>query len=107
MQQVLVTAQVDGTALNTSTTATSILPPQAKYTLPANALAYIGQQMRVRATGRVSNIVTTPGTLTFSLRFGATTVATGGAISLNTTAKTNVTWKLDWGFTVRCRRPAP
>jgi hypothetical protein len=100
-QQALITAQGDGAALATSTTATSILPAQAKFTLPANTLAYAGQQLRIRAAGRVSNIVTTPGTLTFSLRFGATTVGTSGAMVLNTTAKTNVTWLLDWAFTMR------
>lgn len=101
MQQALITAQTDGSALANSTTATSVLPAQAKYTMPAGTLAVVGQQLRVRAAGRVSNIVTTPGTLTFSLRFGATTVASGGAIVLNTTAKTNVAWILDWAFTVR------
>lgn len=100
-QSVLVSAQVDGTALATSTTETSILAPQAKFTLPANYLTYAGQTLRVRAMGRVSNIVTTPGTLTFRMKFGSIAVATSGALALNVAAKTNVTWILDWDLTCR------
>lgn len=100
-QETLVTAQVDGTALNTSTTATSIIPAAAKFTLPANFFA-IGKMLRVSARGRISNIVTTPGTLTLDVRFGTTTVVfNGGAVSLNTTAKTNVTWSFEALLTCR------
>lgn len=102
-QGVLVTSQVDGTALNTSTTETSILPGQAKFTLPANFLSDIGQCLRIRAMGRISNIVTTPGTLTFRVKINSTpiAVASSGALALNTTAKTNVTWILDWDLILR------
>lgn len=100
-QGVLISQQVDGTALNTSTTETSILPGQAKLTLPANFLTYAGQALRVRAMGRISNIVTTPGTLTLRVKFGAIAVASSGALALNIVAKTNVTWILDWDLTVR------
>lgn len=101
-QETLISAKTDGTAV-TGTAAASLLPPQAIFTLPANYLDYIGKKIRIRAAGRISNIVTTPGTLTFNLRFGSTpvTVATSGAISLNTTAKTNVTWLLDWALDLR------
>lgn len=105
-QSVLISQQVDGTALTNSTTEAVILPGQAVYTLPANYLTYAGQALRIRAMGRISNVVTTPGTLTFRVRFGGTgitgiIVATSQAIALNTTAKTNVTWILDWDLTVR------
>lgn len=49
----LISAQVDGAALSNTTTATSLLPAQAKLTLPANTLQYIGQIFRVRASGRI------------------------------------------------------
>jgi hypothetical protein len=91
-QETLITAQTDGTALNTSTTATSILPAAARYTLPANYLS-IGKMLRVRAMCRLSNIVTTPGTLTLDIRMGPTSnivVFNGGAMQLSTTAHTNV-----------------
>lgn len=101
-QETLITSPGDGTALNTSTTATSILPVTAKYSLYPNFFDRIGKQILVQATGRMSNIVTTPGTLTLEVRFGATTVvASGGAIALNTTAKTNVTWMIFWLLTCR------
>ena len=64
----LVSQQADGTALNTSTTETSILSGQAKYTVPANFLSDVGQTLRIRAMGRVSNIVTSPGTLTLRVK---------------------------------------
>jgi hypothetical protein len=60
--------------------------------------------LRVRAAGRVSNIVTTPGTLTLRFKMGPTATiaaASSPAFPLNTTAKTNVTWILDWAFVVR------
>jgi hypothetical protein len=102
-QSLLISAQSDGTAVANTTTETTVLPTQAKYTLPANFLADIGQTLRIRAMGRVSNIVTTPGTLTFRVKFNATpiAVASSGAFALNTTAKTNVTWILDWDLTLR------
>ena len=93
-------AQVDGSALANSTTPTSILPAAAKLVLPANFFQ-IGRALWLKATGRISNIVTTPGTLTLDVRFGSTVVANGGAVSLNTTAKTNVTWDLEWLLTCR------
>lgn len=100
-QGVLMSANADGAALNTSTTETSILLGQSKYTLPANFLVYAGQTLRIRAMGRVSNIVTTPGTLTFRIKFGSIAVASSQALQLNAVAKTNVTWILDWDLTCR------
>ena len=46
----------------------------ARFTLPANYFS-IGKKMRVRSSGRISTVVTTPGTLTLDLRFGASTVS--------------------------------
>jgi hypothetical protein len=100
----LISAQGDGAALTNSTTLTSILPPQAKLTLPANFLDVIGKKLRIFASGRISNVVTTPGTLTLQFRMGPTSniiVATSQAIPLNIVAKTNVTWILEWFLTLR------
>jgi hypothetical protein len=100
-QEVLVTAQSNGTAV-TGTTIGSLLPPQAKFTLPANFFDYVGKSIRVRASGQMSNIVTTPGTLTFTIRFGASTaVAVSSAYQLVTTAKTNVSWYIDLALEAR------
>ncbi|WP_086847059.1 hypothetical protein [Amycolatopsis kentuckyensis] len=90
--ETLISAQVDGTALANSTTATSILPGAAKFTLPANFFLP-GRVLRLNAWGRISNIVTTPGTLTLDVRLGSTVAFNGGAMALNTTAKTNVSWR--------------
>lgn len=86
-------AQGDGSTLSNSTSATSLLPAQAKRTIQANEIDNIGRWFRITAYGKVSNIVTTPGTLTLSIRLGATTVFNGGAMQLSTTAHTDVPWK--------------
>ena len=99
-QETLVTGQVDGTALGNSTTATSIIPAAAKYTLPANFFS-IGKRLRLTISGRISNIVTTPGTLTLDVRLGPVVAFNGGAVSLNTTAKTNVTFEAVIDLTCR------
>jgi hypothetical protein len=90
----------DGAALANSTTATSLLPAIAKPTFAANAL-YIGKMFRLRATGRISTLVTTPGTLNLVLRLGSVAAFDSGAMSLNTTAQINVNWDLDALLTVR------
>lgn len=100
-RQHLVSMQADSTAVNTSTAETTILHPTGKYTLGGGFLFFVGQTLRVRAMGRVSNIVTTPGTLTLRMKFGSIAVATSPAFQLNAVAKTNVTWILDWDLTVR------
>jgi hypothetical protein len=97
----LVSMNADGTAFNTSTTETTVLAGQGKFTLPANYLNDIGQSLRIRAMGRVSNIVTTPGTLTLRVKFGSIAVASSQAMQLAAVVKTNVTWILDWDLTLR------
>lgn len=102
-QSTLVEAQIDGTA-SAATSQTSIIPAVCKIVLPSGYINRIGKRFIIRASGRVSNIVTTPGTLTFTVRLGPTAniaVATSQAIQLNAVAKTNVGWFLDIGLTVR------
>lgn len=91
--QALVTAQGDGSAL-TAAAAASALPGQAKFTFPANLLK-IGDEFRITASGRISCVVTTPGTARYDVRFGSTVVFDGLAMNLNTTAQTNVPWWID------------
>lgn len=90
----------DGAALTNSTTATSLLPVIAKPTLPANYL-FAGKMFRVRATGRISTVVTTPGTLTIDFRLGSVNVFSSGAMALNIVAQTNTPWIYDAIMTVR------
>jgi len=91
--QTLIAAQVAGPLLSDSTVATSILPAASKYTLPANTLN-VGSVLRLSGSGQLSNVVTTPGTLTLDVRFtstggGTIVVFNGGALNLSITAHTN------------------
>lgn len=100
-QETLITAQSDGTAV-TAAAATTILPAHAKFTLPANFFQRLGQKLRIKATGRISSLITTPGTARFDVRFGATIVFDGLAILLDTVAAhTNVGWWLEIELTLR------
>ena len=99
--QSLVSAQGDGSALASSTSATSILPGAAKLTLPPNYLDYVGRRLKITAHGRLSNIATTPGTLIMDVRFGGTVVFNGAAMQMSTTAHTNVPWFMEVFLTVR------
>jgi len=99
--QAVTTAQVAGATLASSNTNTTILPTSALFTFPANFFTFIGQKWRVRAYGQMSNIVTTPGTITFNFQFGAVVVCTSGALQMNAVAKTNVSWNLEMTGTVR------
>lgn len=99
--QVLATAQGDGSTL-TAAAAASCLPPQARFTLPANFFTYVGQALRIVASGRISSVITTPGTARFDIRFGSNVVADSQAILLDTVAAhTNVGWYLE--FLLTCR----
>jgi hypothetical protein len=99
-QETLVSAQVDGSAL-TSAAAASALPAAAKYTLPTNFFA-IGKQLLVKASGRISSVITTPGTARFDVRFGSTVVFDGLAVLLDTAAAaTSVGWYLEILLTCR------
>ncbi len=99
--QTLITQQGDSTALTGSTSPTTILHPAAVFTMPSNTLDTVGTKLRITASGRITNVVTSPGTLTFRTMFGAVIVADSGALALNIVAKTNVTWYLQWDLTVR------
>lgn len=103
-QEVLITSQVDGAALTATVTPTSILPPSARYTLPSNYFSEAGKSIRIRAAGRITT-VTTPGTLTLDVRFGAIAspivVFNGGPMNLNATVQTNATWEFE--LTLACR----
>jgi hypothetical protein len=103
--ETLAALHVDGAALSNTTTATSLFGTSvaaaaAKYTLPANYMG-IGRQLLVKAEGRFSNVVTTPGNFTFDLRFGSTVVWNGGAVAVSTTAHTNVSFDLEVLLTCR------
>lgn len=99
--ETLISAQSDGTAV-TAAAATTLLPAHAKYTLAPNFFQRLGQKLQVRASGRISSLITTPGVARFDIRFGATVVFNGLDILLDTVAgHTNVGWWLDIELTCR------
>lgn len=87
---------VAGTALASSTSKTSLMLGNTgeQGTLPAKYFDRIGKGLRLQATGRISTVVTTPGTLQLGLAFGAIDVWLSGLMTLNVAAKTNVPWIL-------------
>jgi hypothetical protein len=99
-QETLITSSVDGTAV-TAAAATTLLPAAVKYTLPNNFF-YVGRQLLIKASGRISSVITTPGTARFDVRFGATVVFDGLAVLLDSVAAhTNVGWILEILLTCR------
>lgn len=98
--ETLINSQVDGPALTNSVAATSLLNTHEKWVMPAS-WAQVGRVLRLKAAGRISTVVTTPGTLTLSARIGAITIANGGAMALNIVSKVNVPWTLEWLLTCR------
>jgi hypothetical protein len=91
---------VDGPTL-TAAAAASCLPPASRITIPTGFFGP-GKMLSVKATGRVSTVITTPGTLRFDLRFGANIVFDSLAILPDTVAAhTNVGWWLDILLTCR------
>jgi hypothetical protein len=100
-REVLVTSQADGTAL-TAAAAASMIPAASKYTLQANFFGSIGKKLIIEATGRISSVITTPGTARYDVRFGATVVFDSLAMLLDTAvAAVNVGWYLKIILTCR------
>jgi len=99
-EEVVITSQEDGAAL-TAAAAASMIPAAAKFTLPPN-WCQIGRQIHIRAAGKISSVITTPGTARFDIRFGATVVFDGLAALLDSVAAhADVGWWLEIILTVR------
>lgn len=96
----LASNSVDGAALTNSIAAASILPSSAICAIPAGALQ-IGSLLKIMLRGRMSTVVTTPGTFTFDLRLGGVIVSAFGAIALNTNAQTNAAWEAVFMASIR------
>ncbi len=103
--ETLASINADGTALTAAARASLLQGAGGKqglYTLAANKLR-VNDVIHLRASGRISCVVTTPGSITFDLSFGVagTAVMSTLAIPLNIVAKVNVPWVLDMVGTVR------
>lgn len=97
--ELLTTAQSAGPS-STAVGPATLLPGQALHTLAPDDW-FIGKSLWIRASGRVSNVVTAQPTFTFNVLFGATTVFTTGAILTSTTVHTTLPWVLDVQLTCR------
>jgi hypothetical protein len=99
----LAAMDTDGAPLTASTTATSILHGSGRAYIDPKQFTQ-GTTLQLNASGRVSTVVTTPGTLTFGFRLGPTSniiAFTSQALALVTVATTNVSWWLTMMLTVR------
>lgn len=95
----------DGTALTAAARASLLQGAGGKqglYTLTANKLR-VNDVLHLHASGRISCVVTTPGTARFDLSagVGGTAFFDTLAMPLNIVAKTNVSWYLNVFGTVR------
>jgi len=97
--QVIAYSYTDGPTL-TAAAAASCVPTYFPTTLPAGYWQ-IGRMWRLRMSGRISCVVTTPGTARWDVRLGGVVAFDTLAMPLNVVAKTNVPWILD--VTMTCR----
>jgi len=90
---------INGTAI-TGSSETILFPDN---TIP-NGFMRDGRKLRITAWFKYSNVVTTPGSITFRLRWGGvagTLLATTSAIALNITAETDIMATMVIDLTVR------
>lgn len=89
----------DGPTLANTTTKTSILHPSGKWNMPGSFItdfmAGLGTKFWFNVRGRISTVVTAPGTLTLGWQIGSVAVFTSQALALNIVAKTNVTFEYE------------
>ncbi len=90
----------NGTVIANSTTETILFP---NITIPANFLTE-GRTLRLTVRGKISNVVTTPGNITFRLRWGGvsgTILCQSAAVAMSATAFTDAIFAIYIEFTVR------
>lgn len=99
-QEVFITATKDGPALTAAAAATA-LDASYKWTLPNGYLSIIGRRMKLTICGRISCVVTTPGTARFDVRAGGTVMFDTNAMNLNVVAKVTLPFIMEIWFTMR------
>lgn len=95
----LAVAIADGPAV-TATGGLTAIPVNCKYNFPGNFFGQ-GTTLHFFAEGRISNVVTTPGTARLDVRYGSTVIYDSGPMTLNAVAKTNMPWW--WEAKLTCR----
>lgn len=91
-EEVIACAVANGTACTAA--AEGLIFPSVS--IPANFMQD-GRALRMTAMGKYSNVVTTPGSITFRIRWGGlagTILAQTSAIALNIVAQTDIMWRL-------------
>lgn len=91
--ETLVWSTANGTTISNSTAEALVFP---NVTIPANYMQD-GRSLEMSAMGKFSNVVTTPGTLIFRLRWGGltgTVLAQSEAIALSATAQTDIMFRI-------------
>lgn len=99
-EETLYSSVADATQISNSASETIMVPDT---TIPAKYW-YPGRTLKATLLGSMSNVVTTPGTLTLRARLGGvagTALAASAAIALNTTAQTNAQVWIE--FLLTCR----
>ena len=85
-------------AASTAVTGTGETIVVPDITLPANYM-YPGRVLKARIAGKISNIITTPGTVTLRARWGGvagTVLAASDAIAQNIIAQTDDSWEVEY-----------
>lgn len=94
-EEVIYNPNADGTAITSSSE--TILVPDVN--IPAGYME-VGRCLKYTIMGRQSTAITTPGTITFRLRWGGVggvSMAASGAFAPDVTAAaTNLTWMIEW-----------
>lgn len=95
--------QANGTAL-TGGTALAAISLDTLFTVPANVFSFVGKTLWLRASGVITNVVTTPGTVILGVYWGGTggtLLRASGAITPTTVAQTSAMWYLDFWMKAR------
>lgn len=98
--QSLTTQHAVGSAMNTYTTAKSVINAQALYSLPTNFWS-IGRVVEIHVEAGLSNIATTPGTIAFQVMMGTIVAFTSGNMIFNDSAHTLLPIGIDINLTCR------
>lgn len=102
-EEVICYSSVDGAAI-VAAAATSMLPvaSPAKKTLQSDFFDFLGQMWLVSAHGRISSVITAPGTMKFQVTLGGIAVFDSGLIVLDPViAHVNEPWYLEILMTLR------
>lgn len=99
-QETLISSTAAGSNFASFTTAKTVLPTGCLVTLPANWW-YVGRMLRINVYGSLSNVTTTPGTVTMQVMQTNVVAFTTGAMQFSTTAHTNLPFWFHCNLTCR------